>query len=1263
MTSLSPSLSKRKTHRSSAPAKPDEEKKARKPAYLKRGMAMSQPQDQEEQEADQVAREVRRAPKESETGPQEDKEMVSSKPVPSAQRLLRRINRMVARQVEEEEEEMQLARLQRKSARLARQEEKEEEEEAQPKLRRKRNPPGAKRATLSRSVETEDEEKTAQTKLSRIRPTVARQPEEEEEEVQTKLQRKKNPEEEQHASRLQCKPSDQPESAQQPQCRVRRAQQEEESTQDGSENATAAEAAESGSVERSVEERINASLGRGDPLPESVLRDMEKQFGQDLSGVTIHNDTEAAELCKELNARAFTVGRDIYFGPGEFAPESDSGRELLAHEMTHVVQQSGSLQQKRKISRQAGSAAGGGAASEFEVTEPLEIPPIKSRHGARYQAMARAGTLRRSAGGSLDRHTAQRSTWMQTVQPNLARIPDAQRPTAATGYRLRLNTGGGSKEVQAADEGAFLDLLKIPTWDNTGADATYQVDHIVEFQLGGPDAIDNMELLNSTHNGSVGSSFRGEIRDAVRRTIDARPANHPSFTGLPGAPNSKPTATDVLEQRTTKFKAVAATGAHQRRRTEGTSTFWSRDDIQNLAHVLNLLDASLRDRTGTATQLSVLSPTGGLVITKIPHGSQASTFPVPVAQQTALSGFRMVNVQLDGGYNTAAAGARIGAVNASLNLGPSITVSNDAGPFAIDLLKDADADFAARISSNALANLPATVDLQGASPVDLSNFSINRGLMATAMVRPTHPLLAGLQLPGRIENGRLGLFYTLDATTAAQRVPLPGVTVTDATVTLGYDGENLSAGGLIEFSVRNFGDGTLSADLDSQGNFGLEGRFNADTRLFDQAVLQMWYRSNGGFGVSGTLGISSPDKIKGIRSASITASYAAGNFSASGDVQPDIPGVQQAGLSVAYSEAEGLTIGGNLQLSANPAIRSGSIDVTLNKQGEAWKVRATGTAQPAIPGIDSQLSVTYDDGAFTAEFSGGFTRGRLSGTVTVGATNRAVGEDGRPSGDPLPGGALNIYGRGSATIQIASWLQGTAGIRFDPNGEVTVSGEIGIPSNVEIFARREINKSLFSIAVQVPIVPGIVAEVGGGLTAVAGIGPGVIDRLTLGITYNPAHEENTRVTGDAHLRVPADAGLRLSVRAGIGLGITGASATGGLEIGGTLGIEGAAEAGVHIDWTPTSGLDLTANLSVHAQPSFTFDISGYVAVTALGFSVYDKRWQFASYRFGSDYRFGISLPVHYHEGEPFNISLDDVQFEVPQISPGDILSGLISRIA
>jgi len=81
------------------------------------------------------------------------------------------------------------------------------------------------------------------------------------------------------------------------------------------------------------------------------------------------------------------------------------------------------------------------------------------------------------------------------------------------------------------------------------------------------------------------------------------------------------------------------------------------------------------------------------------------------------------------------------------------------------------------------------------------------------------------------------------------------------------------------------------------------------------------------------------------------------------------------------------------------------------------------------------------------------------------------------------------------------------------------------------FSRKQINKSLFNIAIQVPIFPGVVAEIGGGLSAEAGIGPGVIDQLRLGITYNPAHEEQTHVTGDAHLNIPADAGLRLAVRA------------------------------------------------------------------------------------------------------------------------------------
>jgi hypothetical protein len=113
--------------------------------------------------------------------------------------------------------------------------------------------------------------------------------------------------------------------------------------------------------------------------------------------------------------------------------------------------------------------------------------------------------------------------------------------------------------------------------------------------------------------------------------------------------------------------------------------------------------------------------------------------------------------------------------------------------------------------------------------------------------------------------------------------------------------------------------------------------------------------------------------------------------------------------------------------------------------------------------------------------------------------------------------------------------------------------------------------------------------------------------------------------------------LRLAVRAGIGLGITGASATGGLEIGGMLGIAGNAEAGVHLDWTPTSGLVIDAYGALHAEPKFRFDVSGYVSVRVLGFEVYGQRWELAAFEYGSDLRLGVRFPIHYAEGEPFEI--------------------------
>jgi hypothetical protein len=85
--------------------------------------------------------------------------------------------------------------------------------------------------------------------------------------------------------------------------------------------------------------RINSQRGGGQALDAGVQAKMGAATGHDFSGVKVHTDGEAHTLNEQLGARAFTTGQDIFFRSGEYSPGSSGGQELLAHELTHVVQQ------------------------------------------------------------------------------------------------------------------------------------------------------------------------------------------------------------------------------------------------------------------------------------------------------------------------------------------------------------------------------------------------------------------------------------------------------------------------------------------------------------------------------------------------------------------------------------------------------------------------------------------------------------------------------------------------------------------------------------------------------------------------------------------------------------------------------------------------------------------------------------------------------------------------------------------------------------
>ena len=92
-------------------------------------------------------------------------------------------------------------------------------------------------------------------------------------------------------------------------------------------------------VSSQMESQLSRLQGGGQQMPSGLQSMMEKGFGRDLSQVRLHTDSDAATMSSSIQAKAFTLGNDIYFNQGQYSPETTEGQKLVAHEVTHVVQE------------------------------------------------------------------------------------------------------------------------------------------------------------------------------------------------------------------------------------------------------------------------------------------------------------------------------------------------------------------------------------------------------------------------------------------------------------------------------------------------------------------------------------------------------------------------------------------------------------------------------------------------------------------------------------------------------------------------------------------------------------------------------------------------------------------------------------------------------------------------------------------------------------------------------------------------------------
>ncbi|MGH2568795.1 MAG: DUF4157 domain-containing protein [Bacteroidota bacterium] len=135
-----------------------------------------------------------------------------------------------------------------------------------------------------------------------------------------------------------------------------------------------------------AQQAIESSRGGGQPLDSGVRIQMGRAFGADFGRVRVHTDSQADALNRVLDAKAFTTGKDVFFRHGEYNPGSSGGKQLLAHDLTHVVQQNPNAVQRRdeEIASMSGCACGGAG----KVSRTIQTQLTVGRPGDIYEQEA-----------------------------------------------------------------------------------------------------------------------------------------------------------------------------------------------------------------------------------------------------------------------------------------------------------------------------------------------------------------------------------------------------------------------------------------------------------------------------------------------------------------------------------------------------------------------------------------------------------------------------------------------------------------------------------------------------------------------------------------------------------------------------------------------------------------------------------------------------------------------------------------------------------
>jgi Domain of unknown function (DUF4157) len=960
-------------------------------------------------------------------------------------------------------------------------------------------------------------------------------------------------------------------------------------------------------------DRVLSSPGR--PLEPSLQQDMGQRFGHDFSRVKVHTGGEAARSARDVNADAYTVGHNIVFGEGQFMPETQQGRRLVAHELTHVVQQS--ILDTNNASQSNGRTCLSRVIGEQPLLARSESPlptetPLTENELLDVLVNMRAFSFS-EPGTPLE-------------DPNDVK-PVGRKIGAQAGDRKAGDAVFAI--IQITDrEGKLVDRSVGAYFGGSDQHAEQQALTNLKTKLIGRD-IEGGELLVVVDQKPCSPESKDCAGSIVKFASDHKLRHRiriPTRTNLKNGKNVSPKTAARGMQRTDFPKVILkdfnpdeATSSLDKLADAATSEPYELSIAGQTLTVSAQPAPSITDLLNSGPENKAIAESVPGVILKKLHRQKkgADTIDAEIETSTNSKSQHKSIIPIE------AVGNKVPVIYKVDRKTRSLTLSKKKVNIPIEYHK---------LSTGAITKL---------------DHNEETGLSGEGYIKPSIPLLAGIDIHFTFAQDFLEVTVPKKK---PPKIPIPGFKVTDFNFGLKLLPE-FEPSGTIAFTIgtgkRKLIDGIVTITADAEGLLA-KGDVVANIPGLDETKGTVTYRKSTGW--SGLLAVTT-SKIPYVQNAKVTAALSDKGLDLDGGMTIALPGEQKVGLDIKKRNETSWIYTGKGEFKV-PRLKP--VEISFLYDGED----ITGTAKTgfAFKGLNGEIDLRYENGVVTgkARLEIIKSNGRLKGYLDVTLNKNR-----------------KFSGEGMVSYEIKPGLIASAGILLDKEEKVTVVGSLTFPPyklfeqhpnppsriNIFSFPRRKIPVPFLSFG---PF--GVQAQIGAGILMSYGIGPGMIKDGFIKAKVDPLEDDpDPEFELGGRISVPMFFSVTGYISGGLVLDALIAEVGGKIIVSATAGLAG--EGGTKFSAKYSKGefkAEVDLNLILELILQLCVDVQAWAEAGVWRFKVKtSKTWNLANYSYKPGLRIGIEglkKPISYSSKTGFTMpSVDDINWVKPTLDVKDAL--------